>query len=161
MNPYYLKLLGGANWVAVSDSIVYIEFKDNSGVTRKTVSYTLDALCSKYYKYSILYLNNKGAFDIYTGETINDDDGRNEFNVAASIYKELKKDNVDLSHLDPVPEGGPRFRVGDFCNEIDPSELDIDADAYGLGDLRDSFYDGVDINGEVYEDYEGQENEYD
>lgn len=38
---------------------------------------------------------------------------------------------------------------------------DIDADAYGLGDLRDSFYDGVDINGEVYEDYEGQENEYD
>lgn len=63
LNPYYLKLLGGANWVAVSNSIVYIEFKDNAGVTRKTVSYTLDALCSKYYKYSILYLNNKGAFD--------------------------------------------------------------------------------------------------
>jgi hypothetical protein len=38
---------------------------------------------------------------------------------------------------------------------------EIDEDAYGLEDLRESFYDGVDINGEIDFDYEGEENEYD
>lgn len=72
--PYYLALTGGVNWVAASGTTVYIEFQDNTNTTRATVSYTLDGVCSKFYKYSVIYLNNKGAFDYMNFDLVSEED---------------------------------------------------------------------------------------
>ncbi len=45
--------------------------------------------------------------------------------------------------------------------EQNATNMNIDSDAYGLEDLRESFYDGVDINGELEIDYENEFNDYD
>ena len=45
--------------------------------------------------------------------------------------------------------------------EQQANNVDIDTDVYGLGNLRDSFYDGVDITGELEIDYENDYNDYD
>lgn len=72
--PYYLKLTGGANWIAISGTTVYVEFQDNTNTTRKTISFTYDGLCSKFYKYSVLYLNNKGGFDYMGFELVSEEE---------------------------------------------------------------------------------------
>jgi hypothetical protein len=41
------------------------------------------------------------------------------------------------------------------------TNADIDSDVYGLDELRESFYDGVDINGELEVDYDNEFNDYD
>lgn len=45
--------------------------------------------------------------------------------------------------------------------EQNATNITIDDDAYGLETLRESFYDGVDINGELEIDYENEFNDYD
>lgn len=74
LNPYYLASTGGASWIAVSGTTVTVEFQDNTNTTRKTVTYTFDGLCSKFYKYSVLYLNNKGAFDWMGFELVSEEE---------------------------------------------------------------------------------------
>lgn len=74
LNPWYLALIGGANWIAVSGTTVTIEFQDNTNTTRKSVSFTFDGLCSKFYKYSVLYLNNKGGFDWMGFELVSEEE---------------------------------------------------------------------------------------
>ncbi len=78
---------------------------------------------------------NEGSFDIYKGETISDDDARNAFNLVSSIYKEMDKGlnkihTVSMSHLTPTPVGSTNMKVGDFCNKIVGSDLDLNVDAY-------------------------------
>ena len=45
--------------------------------------------------------------------------------------------------------------------EQNAANTNIDSDAYGLEDLRESFHDGVDINGELEIDYDNEFNDYD
>jgi hypothetical protein len=85
--------------------------------------------------------------DFYEGEqNLRDEMLRAERNIRFK-NKNATDENIDI--------------LIDEYMEQEKVNKDIDQDAYDLGDLRESFNDGVDINGENEMDYENEYNDYD
>jgi hypothetical protein len=78
--------------------------------------------------------------DFYEGEqNLRDDMLRAERNIRAK-NKNATDENIDI--------------LVDEYMEQEKVNRDIDDDAYNLDDLTESFYDGVDINGQMEMDYD-------
>lgn len=63
VSPWYLSVLGGANWGATVGTQYSVQLYDNTGTVRKTVTFDYEEMCDRYYPYQLIYVNKKGAFD--------------------------------------------------------------------------------------------------
>lgn len=83
VSPRYLSVVGGVNWGGVVGTQYSVQLYDNTGTLRKTVVYDYSSVCTQYYRYQLIYLNHKGAFDHFNFELISEE----EYDIVSSKVK--------------------------------------------------------------------------
>lgn len=72
VSPWYLASIAAGNWGIADGQQYSVQLFDNTGTVRKTVTYDYKDICTQYYRYQLLYLNYKGAFDHFNFEMLSE-----------------------------------------------------------------------------------------
>ena len=74
VSPYSLAIVGGVNWIAVPGTTYTVQLYNNVGVLKKSINYSYEHVCTKFFRYGMYYLNPKGAFDYCFFEMVSEQD---------------------------------------------------------------------------------------